>query len=354
MNYIDRFLKIIKIDSQSAQEKRIINYLIKWLTQHQISYRIDKLGNILAKNNVVGKPILFCVHMDTVQPGKGIKPIIKDGVIKSSGDTILGADNKATLACLLNAVEKYLKFEKKPRAFELLFTVKEETGGGVEFFPFNWIKSKEGFIFDSAKPLGGIILRSPYISNFHVEIIGKACHASEPNNGLNSFPPMFAALVKIKTGKLDYGLTTINIGKINGGTGINIIPDKIKISGEMRSYDKKLFDKHLIKIEKIFTDQLKNKLLKIKFLKDGFCPGYQHNKKDYIVKKVIKIYNNLNLKPKYYFKSGISDANILNRAGIKTVNLTDGVKNPHTLNESLKIKDLEKLTKIIYSFLLSY
>jgi len=351
---LKKFLDVIKIDSPSGHEQRMITFIKNWLNKIGLNYQIDKTGNILAKNTSTCQPILFCVHMDTVEPGKGIKPIIEDEIIKSSGNTILGADNKAALSCLMTAVENYLATEKKPRSFELLFTVKEEIGGGIELFPYKWIKSKKGFTFDSANSLGGIILQSPEICNFYAEFKGKACHSSEPNRGINAFTPTIKALNKIKTGELDNGQTTVNIGIINGGEGINIVADNIVIKGEIRSYNKKLFINNLKKIQNIFIDQKNKTNAKLKFWTDGYCPGYEHKKNSIYIKKIIKIFSDLNMKPKYYLKSGVSDANILNQVGIKTVNLTDGVKNPHTTQELIKIKDLNKLTEIIQTFLLSY
>ena len=348
------FIKLVKVTSPSGKEELFVQYIKKWLKEMNLHYQTDKLGNTLAKKNGIGEPFLFCVHMDTVNPGKGIKPVIKNGIIKSSGDTVLGGDNKAALACLLIAVEKYLKTCKQPRAFELLFTVKEETGGGVEFFPFEWIKSKKALVFDFAKPLGGIVLRSPYIINFHAQFIGKASHSSMPEQGKNALKTVIQALNNIQLGKLDNGETTINVGLIQGGTGINIVPGKVNISGEIRSYSKELFDKKLKEINSIFAESAKKNKLTFIFKTDGYCPGYEHDPKSSFIKDVKKLLLKINLKPKLYYYSGVSDANILNYKGLKTVNVCDGVKNPHTLNEQIRIGGLKKLEEIIYSFLLSY
>ncbi len=332
----------------------MIQFVQKWLNKPKLRYKIDNLGNIYVKNEGSGTPILFCVHMDTVNPGKGIKPIIKNGIIKSSGNTILGADNKAAVAALITAIDKYLKTVENPKAFELLFTVKEETGGGVEFFPFEWIKSKKALVFDSAKPLGGIILSSPFIINFNVEIIGKAAHSSTPDLGKNTLVIMNKALSKIKIGFNDGHKTTINVGLIQGGSGVNIIPDKIKLSGEIRSRDQELFKKNLERIKEIFLKEGDKAGVKITFTTDGFCPGYNHAVKQQFVKQIKKILIQVNLIPKFYHPSGVSDANILNSKGIETINLTDGVKNAHCIEEEIAVKDLEKLEEIIYKFLLSY
>ncbi len=346
---IDLFLQLVQIDSPSGCEKNMSLFLQSWLKKNKFSYKIDRVGNVYAHNKIKDQSLLLCVHMDTVQPGENIKPIIKNGLIKSSEDTILGADNKAAVAAILSVFEKI----KLNRPIELIFSVKEEAGGGIEFFPFFWIKSKEALIFDSARPLGGIILRSPFIINFYATIKGKAVHASKPNEGVNALTYAIKFINQIKTGSLDNGETTINIGKINGGSGINTVPELVSYSGEIRSYNKKLFEKHLNDIETVHNP--KSKLpITIDFSVDGFCPGYAHKQSDKLVKKINQLYQNLGLKKQYYNFSGVSDANILNSKGIKTINLTDGVENPHTVNESITIKSLIQLEAIVKKFLLSY
>lgn len=343
---IETFNKLVSIDSPSGHEEKISLFIQSWLKKNNFTFKIDKIGNIYAHNQVSGQPILLCAHMDTVQPGENIKPIVKDGVIKSSGNTILGADNKAALAAILSAIENI----KLTQSIELIFSVKEETGGGIEFFPFSWTKSKEALIFDSSNPLGGIILRSPFIINFYATIKGKAVHASKPNEGINALSYAIKFINKIKTGSLNNGETTINIGKINGGSGINTVPETVNYSGEIRSYDKKLFEKHLDDIKSIHN--LKPKLpIKIYFSVDGYCPGYTHKKSDEFIKKIHQLYQNLDLKTQYYNYSGVSDANILNSKGIKTINLTDGVKKPHTVNESISVKSLIQLEKVVVMIL---
>jgi len=342
-NIVNTFLKIVQIDSPSGKEELISKYLQAWLTKRKFIIKVDNVGNIYATNNKQGKPILFCAHMDTVQPGEGIKPVIKNGVIKSSGKTILGADNKAALAAILTAIET----TKPEKNLELLFTVKEETGGGVEFFPFKWIKAKQGIIFDKSNPLGGIVLSSPHICNFHVSIQGKATHSGTPQNGINAFVPAFKALSKIKVGLLDKGKTTINIGVIKGGTGINTVPENIQVAGEIRSYEKILFRKHLEQIKNTFAIEVKKYQSQYEFYTDGYCAGYSFTQSDAFVKRIVSVYNHLQLPVKYFFRSGISDANVLNEHQIQTINLTDGAKYPHTKAEQIAVKDLESLSNVI-------
>ena len=339
---VNLFLKLVQIDSPSGHEQVMIEYVKNWLDKIGLTYQVDSKGNILAKKPGIGSPILFCAHMDTVEPGQGIKPIVVNNkIIKSSEKTILGADNKAAIAALMVAVEESLSL----KSFELLFTVDEENGNGLIKFPFNFIKSKIGFTFDSIKPIGSVILRSPYYHLFEAEFDGIASHSSIPENGINALIPAIKALNKIKVGSLDKDETTINIGLISGGTGVNVIPEKVIIKGEIRSYQKELFDFHLNRIKSIFKDSY--------LTTSGFAPGYNYKKISILVKKIEKIYDLLSIKPLYYSYSPVSDANILNSKGIEVINLGDGVESAHTVNEQIKIDDLIKLKMIISNILRS-
>lgn len=342
-NVTDLFKQLTTIDSPSGEEQEMASCLKSWLDGLGLAYKQDAAGNICAKNSTPGTPLLLSAHMDTVEPGRGIKPIVKDGIIKSGGTTILGADNKAALAAIMTAVEE----AKNTRALELLFTVREETGGGVDRFPFKWLTAKKGLIFDSSNPLGGIVLGSPFIVNFTATVTGKAAHASRPESGVNAFTPVFHTLSSLETGLLDEGKTTINVGLISGGTGVNTIPGLITVKGEIRSYDKKLFDGHLASIKSLFGLAVGETKAKLTFSTDGYCPGYVHEKKAPFVKAIAGIVTEAGLPLAYHPVSGVSDANILNAHGVETVNLADGTRYSHTVNEEIAVADLEKLAVLI-------
>lgn len=339
---IAHFLDLVSIDSPSGYEMKVSEYIQAWLKKNNFECKTDSVGNLYADNNGSGTPLLLSAHMDTVQPGKNIHPIIEDDIIKSDGKTILGADNKVSIAAILAAIEK-----NNNKHLELLFTVKEETGGGVEYFPFKWIKSKNALVFDSSKPIGGIILSSPFISNIDIKFIGKSAHASSPENGINAFTPTFQALSTLTVGSLDNGETTINFGLIEGGTGINTIPNAIHIQGEVRSYSKILFFKHIEKIEKTIQMCAKKYHVGSEFELNGSCAGYVHKKNDLFILSLSNILSQLGLVTTFHTRSGISDANILNAAGIKTYNLTNGVKNAHTTKEQITVSDLTMLGKLV-------
>jgi tripeptide aminopeptidase len=345
------FKKLVQIDSPSGKEGTMCRYLINWAKQNNLYFRVDKIGNLLIKtfkDKPKTEPFLLCAHMDTVEPGCGIKPMIENGIIKSSGNTVLGADNKSTLAAMIVAYEELKEAGIQLSPLEFLFTVKEESGGGVEFFNVDWLSSKKGLICDSSNPLGGIVLRSPYLYNFHVTIEGKAVHASMPDKGVNALESAVQILEKIPVGLLDSGDTTINVGLISGGSGINTVPELVQFSGEVRSYDQDRFESWLNKIERIVNEKNNSKQgLKVKFYKDGYLPGYSFSKSDDYVKFLTDIFDKTRHPVEYYLYSGGSDGNVLNDKGLKVVNVTDATKYTHTVNEQIKVKDLEELKNFI-------
>lgn len=123
---IDTFLALVKIDSPSGEEAILSRYLSKQLSELGLSVKIDSLGQIFA-SSASDTPLLITAHLDTVEPGRKIKPQVVDDVIKSDDTTILGADNKAFIAPLLIAIEEYRSFHKKLPQIEILFTGKEPT-----------------------------------------------------------------------------------------------------------------------------------------------------------------------------------------------------------------------------------
>lgn len=350
---VDVFTTIVKLDSVSGSELQMSNYLKGWLDKTGFIWRSDKLGSIIARPKDKGNPrFLLCAHMDTVEPGKGINPIIRNGFIQSSGQTILGADNKAAISAIICAVESYRKVKNDLPNIELIFSVREETGGGLEFFPFKWVRSKVGLIFDHAKSHGRIVLSSPYIYNFKINFFGTAAHSSRPEDGVNSLEPAIELLKKIKVGRFDEGITTVNVGIVNSGVGINTIPDKTSVQGEIRSLDKNKFNMHIKKLKLLVAKiEEKHDGVKINLKLDGYCGGYQHKKDDPFVMKIISIYRNLGMGVIFDNPTGISDANSLMTAGVKVVNLSDGIENPHTTRERVSIKNLLKLEEIVSKFL---
>ena len=344
----DTFLELVKIDSLSGDESRVADYLIRRLAKIGLNFSPDTAGNLFCTSPGIGNPVLISAHMDTVEPGRGIKPMIKNGVIYSDGTTILGADNKAALAAIITTLETV--DSKRRKSLEIIFSVREETNSGIKEFDFSRLKSSRGLIADRSAPIGEIVLAAPWIYNLAIRITGKSVHAGRPRHGINALTCTAEAISTCHWGQYD-SQTTTNIGLISGGTAMNTVPEIINLTGEIRSFSQKSLDQVNEEIFKNFTNTSRRHKTKLNYDKNLYCPGYVHPKNDPSVTIVRNIMEKLGIKVSYEKVYGASDANSLNQAGIRVVTISDGCENAHTLHESVSVKNLEILEKIFTSYI---
>ena len=233
------------------------------------------------------------------------------------------------------------------RALEIVFTVAEETSGyGALSLDYSNLKSKQGFCFDCGQPLGAVVLASPHYASFDINIQGKEAHAAHPDRAINALQIANQVINQLKLGQLD-SQTIFNIGLIKGGSARNTVPGNIQLHGEIRSFSREKIKYYCDKLkQQIQATQLPSQA-KIQLKIKQEASGYQHKKSDPMVKKTMKIIKAASLQPKYQKLWTCSDANIFNAKKLKVLNLSDGVKNIHTTNESVTINDLATLTKLI-------
>lgn len=136
---VDEFLELVQIDSETKHERDIAKVLKQKFEALGLDVIEDDAaaktghgaGNLictLAATKDGVDPIYFTSHMDTVVPGKGVKPSIQDGYVVTDGTTILGADDKAGLAAMLEAI-RVLKEQNIPHGvIQFIITVGEESG----------------------------------------------------------------------------------------------------------------------------------------------------------------------------------------------------------------------------------
>lgn len=349
---IKTFLDLIKIDSPSGHEKEVGDFVLKYCKKIGLKANEDHYGNIIAKAEGDGVPILLSAHIDTVEPGRNIKAEIKNGVIKSVGDTILGADDKAGVTAILEAV-KYLKENKiKHQALEIVFTREEELGVvGALNLNFKELKSKNGLVIDSSRPLGFITLASPFATIFEIKIKGKQAHAgSFPEKGVNAIQAAAKAISRLKVGRINKN-TTNNFGKIRGGNATNIVPDEVFIAGEVRSLNLENVKKQMEIIKKFFKEECAKTGAKLFFNHKLVCDGYRFKKNDPFVKKIAACNKITKIKTVYGSSCGASDANIFISNKINAIDISYGGENPHSVQEKIKVSELVKLTEFVVNFI---
>lgn len=344
---INTFLDLVKIDSPSGQEKEVALYISKTISELGIITYGDKHGNLLVKISGKGNPIFLSAHMDTVEPGRRIKPLTKKGVIKTDGKTILGADNKSAVCAIIEVITHLYEQNINHRSLEILFTVSEEVANlGAVSFDYGKILANEGYIFDNPNPIGTIISGSPFYNRFDMLMTGKSSHSSKPLDAINVIPIFIQAMQNIELGKVSEN-TIINIGVIRSGHVRNSVPGEMIIEGEVRSFLENEVEVYSQDIIDIFSSFAKKHNARIKTSVVRENSGYLYLQTDSFINKTQDIMRSFRINPVLKKIWGCSDANVFLEKGIKVLNLGNGAKDTHTTKESISVDNLVGLSNLI-------
>ncbi len=348
---VNTFLRLVQIDSPTGYEQNMAQEVNKILKTYGLKSEIDKQGNVIGflPGNKNLESYLLNAHLDTIEPGRGIKPKIVNGWIVSSGDTILGADNKAGLAAILEAVKRLILTSPEERhPLEIIFTTSEESGNwGAVKLNYSKLKSKTGYSLDlCSKNLGEMVVSAPFYNRIDIEIIGKSEHTKDPEKGLNVLPIFASAVNKIKLGRISKN-TLANIGIVKIGGAVNAIPGSAILAGEVRSTVEKELEETTKNIIKVFRDSSVKYKAKLKFKVTRENGGYKFGRNDEFIKRTVKLIESFGLKSKLIDSFGCADANIFAEHNIKVLCLSDGSTGAHSMNETIKISSLEKLVDLV-------
>ena len=308
-------------------------------------------GNLLARLEPSsangGTPIFLCAHLDTVQPTGPLEPVVEDGIVRNAGGTILGADNKAAVAAMLEAVRLILSENRPHAGIELLFTPKEEVGlQGAKAFDAERLEAGVGFVFDHAAPIGEVMLGAPHARALDVTMRGRAAHAGiAPEEGRSAIAAAARAITDFRLGRLD-DETTANVGLIEGGTAKNIVPDRCSFSIDVRSHDeRKLADLVQEMLETItFAEALEQ--CEAETTVDESYRGYRLGRGDLPVRLACAALEREGFQPRLALGGGGADANIFNERGRPCVNLANGMSAIHTPDEHIAVADLERMVDV--------
>ncbi len=349
---IDRFLQLVKIDAKSGNEKSVANFIISELNSFGMETTIDDAdkkffgnsGNVYCRIKGTDESlpaILFGSHMDTIKSTKGINAFIKDGIIQTDKTTILGADNRAGVAVILEIFNLIYENHLEHPTIQAVFSVAEEKGMyGSKNVDANKLNVDYGFIFDSSARPGKVIVSAPASREISIKITGKAAHAAvQPEKGINALDIASAALSKIKTGRVgDH--ETVNFGTISGGNAINVVPDNVDIAADVRAIDIIKLNNNILNIKEIFTSEARKFGGNVEFDIIKKYDSFSLNESENVVQLAFDGIRNTGLEPEAIVYSGGSDANIYNRKGIPTVNLGMGFQMVHSQNEYIPVDDL--------------
>ena len=357
---IEEFIELVKIDSLTGKEKNIAQLLLKKLKELGFEVSIDdagkfaggETGNVIAtlKGNRPGKKLLFTAHMDTVEPGIGINPIIDEAkqIIKSDGTTILDSDDKAGIAAILEAMRTLKEKNISHPDIQVVFSIWEEQGLlGARYLDYTKIDADYIYVFDMDGSPGRIITKASAQDKITVKIIGKAAHAGlNPEKGVSALIVASHAIENMNLLRIDEE-TTANLGVISGGTGTNSVMAELTIHGEARSLDENKLDKQTSHMVECFKDAAKKYSAEVEINVDRVYDAVNINENDEVVILAKKAFANIDIEAYTDSTGGGSDINVYAGKGYKAVNLAIGMTNAHSVNEFIKIEDLYNSSRVI-------
>ncbi len=366
------FKVLVQCDSVSRSEGRFAALLQKRLEALGVATQFDRsapqtgsdTGNLVGRlAGAVGKaPLLFSAHMDTVQPGVGIRPVFEGGVFRSSGDTILGADDKSAIAILLEALAALNEAGRPHAPLELVFSTCEEIGLlGAKHLDVDLLSARIGYVLDARDP-DRLINRAPAANRLSLEVLGKEAHAgASPEKGINAIFIASRAIAGLEWGRLDRE-TTCNIGTLRGGVATNIVPARVTIDAEVRSHCETKLKRATQRIIDAFqhaVDTYDPRPV------DGSKPRFAyrlepdfmrtHIPEDHaVVKLAVEAAHRLGRSLRTQPAGGGSDANVFFQKGIVAGVLGTGMHDPHTLDERVALADMVRACELVVEIICRY
>lgn len=355
---IDEFLELVQIDSETGDERKICDVLkgkfkdlgLEVVEDDSAPRTGHGSGNLIATLSAesTSPTIYFTCHMDTVAPGKGIIPMIDGDYIKSDGTTILGSDDKAGLAALLEGIRVVKEQNLKHGPVQFLITVGEEAGlFGARNIDRSLIKAEYGYALDSTGKVGEIITSAPSQVEILATIFGRAAHAGvNPEEGISAIQVASKAISKMSLGRIDKE-TTANIGKFQGGTASNVVPERVEIVAEARSRNEEKLNVQVEMMVKAFESAAEELGAKAEVKTEVIYPSFYFDESEKVVQKAVGALKKIGRNPYIDASGGGSDANIFAGYGLPTVNLGLGYEKIHTTSERMPITELVKAAELV-------
>ncbi|NIQ94212.1 MAG: M20/M25/M40 family metallo-hydrolase [Desulfuromonadales bacterium] len=366
----DEFARMAAISSPSFREGAMAQYLEQRLRRLGAQVEMDdaaercegECGNLIARlpGTRDGEPFLLSVHLDTVEPAAGVTPVLKDGVFTSEGDTILGADDKAGIAEVIEALE-VLREQNIPHvAVEIVATIGEEHGlVGAKLFDPARLRARRGMALDTTG-VDLVIHRAPAANRMRFEIEGVEAHAGiAPEKGLSAIEVAARAVARMQLGRIDEE-TTANIGRITGGQACNIVPKAVAMEGEARSHDPaKLASqtRHMLECVEEAANELQREIggervrARIRSEVDEDYPVMSVPLDAPILELVREAAAVLDRPVLVRSAGGGSDANVFNGYGIETVIVGTGMTDVHSVDESVRLDDMVRVSEFLVEVL---
>lgn len=356
---IKQFMDMVQIDSETGNERKIADYLLNIFNDMDVEVYEDDTqketgygaGNILVRlkgDYESADPVYFTVHMDTVVPGNGIKPSINGDYIVSDGSTILGSDDKAGIAAIIESIRALSESGTSHGDVEFVITIGEESGlVGAKAFDTTVLKSKFGYAVDSTGKVGTVVTTAPTQSKIEAHIHGRTAHAGvAPEEGVSAINIASKAISQMKLGRID-DETTANIGRFEGGGPTNVVTDYVNVLAEARSLDDDKMHAQTQHMKEAFESAAEELGGRVEVVTEVMYSALKAESNSEVVKTVSSAIENIGREVNLISLGGGSDGNIFAGKGINTAILGLGYENIHTTSEKMPIEELEKITELI-------
>jgi len=352
---LDRFVRLCEVASPTGSERAVADDVLRELRDVGVDVEEDGAagparagsGNLIAR--IPGERdawVLFCAHLDTVPHDGPIEVVRDQGVFRSRGDTILGADNKAAVTVLVELAARYAT-ARPPVGLELVFTVAEEDGlRGAKELELGGLRSQFGFILDHASPVGEVITAAPTYERLTAEFEGTEAHSGiRPEDGRSAIQAAAVAISRMELGRLDEE-TTANVGVIRGGSASNVVPGRCRVQGEARSLDDGRASQTIGAMVDACTWAATEHGCDVDVEVTEMFRGYRLASKAPSVTIARAALERSGVEPRETATGGGSDANALNARGFEAVLLANGTEANHTPEESVAAQRISQMLRI--------
>lgn len=365
----EEFVRLCEISSPPREEKPVADYLKKVFAELGADFSFEddsssktgsESGNLIFRfgGDSGSAPIFFACHMDTVNPGHGVKVDRTGDIFTSRTDTVLGSDDKSGIAPLVELIRMLKGNGVAHRPLELVFTTCEEIGlQGAKSLDYKQLKAEYGYALDSTG-IDKVIIGAPAANRIRVDVHGTAAHAGiNPEGGVSAFLVAAQAITKIKLGRIDEE-STANIGIIKGGVATNIVPAQLMLKGEIRSHSEEKLSRYTEDFKTAFLDTIAGwpvsddpayKPPTVDLKVEQEYPVMRLKETDTVVETIKQAGKALGREQSFIVAGGGSDANIFNGYGLPTAIVATGMTDVHTTEESVALKDMVKLTELLYT-----
>jgi tripeptide aminopeptidase len=353
----ETFAALCRIESPSRHERACADRVAEALRDIGLEVSEDDAGPKVGSDsgNLVARipgrgpdSILLCAHLDTVPPRAPIEPVIVDGGWENANDGILGADNKAAVAVMLELARR-LTGSPEPAVVgvELVFTVCEETSLlGAKEFDLGRLSSRFGYVFDHASPIGEIVIASPTYHRIVADFHGRAAHAGiRPEDGRNAIVAAARGIAAMRSGRIDEQ-TTANVGTISGGTAANVVAERCTVEAEARSLDADRVEALVTEMVDHLNDAAGAGECDLDLTVERMFDGYRTKAsapQNVLAERALRA---CGYEPRAIVTGGGSDANAFESAGFACMNLANGTQRNHEPGERVSVDALEGMLEV--------